>query len=84
MISASGSNGVGHFGAPPALWFGTPYRGVSAGLMLQFGVYLSSHEDDDNRQPDPDHETNHRAERAIGAFEITQIGRVKRKCNGSE
>lgn len=54
-------------------------RGVLRGLMFQLGIELRADQQDDIRDPNPDHEADSGAERAVCLVEIAKVRRVPGK-----
>jgi hypothetical protein len=67
--------------SPSAERLGTSGGGVASRLVLHFRVQLCAHQDDDNRDPDPGHETDDRPERAVSFVIAAEIGDVPREQN---
>ena len=64
-------------GAAFAWRFLRPDRRIHFRLLLEFGVQLSAHQHDDGGNPDPGHEADYGAKRAIGLVVIGEIGDVE-------
>src|SRR3954453_8748095 len=56
------------------LWFSLGR--IAFRLVLDFRVQFAAEQDHRYRQPDPQHEADHGAERAVGLVEGSEIGRV--------
>ena len=70
------ANRVGHDRAAGAEWLVRADGRIPRGLVLDLGIELGADQHDDGREPQPNHETDDRAERAVGRIVVGEIGEV--------
>src|SRR5689334_22306172 len=73
---------VGHFCTAPAERLWCTGRAFVRRLVFGFGVQLGTDQNDDDREPYPGHEADHRPERAVGLVEIPETRRIPREQRG--
>ena len=61
-----------------------PDRRVPRHLVFHLGVELGADQYDQSREPNPCHEADHRAERAVGLIVAPEIGDVPRERHGAD
>src|SRR5712672_874418 len=76
QLGAGWSASVGHLRTATTKRVLRAGRGFSRCLVLGFGVQLGPDQHHDDREPDPGHEADDRAERAVGFIETAEIGGV--------
>src|ERR1700704_2111830 len=76
---ASATDFSGHGGATSTHRFSLTGGGVSGGLMLDLGVNLGAHQDDNDREPHPDHKADDSPKRTVGGVVGSEIRDVPRQ-----
>ena len=68
------SDGIGHDRATLAKGLIRTDRRIARGLMLNLGIEFGTEQHNNGQYPQPNHETDDRAERAIGSIVIGEAG----------